>query len=131
MKGSNPGTMLENPKKKEGIESRHDTREPETKRRDRIPTQCRRTQNKKGSNPGTMPENPKQKKGIEFEHDAEEPETKRKRSNPGAMPNNLKQKERITSKHDAREPKTKRWDRIQARCQRTRNKRRDRMYPKA
>ena len=31
MKGSNPGSMLENPKQNKGIESGHDVREPETK----------------------------------------------------------------------------------------------------
>ena len=75
MKGSNLGTMLENHKQNEGIESGNDTgepetnegiesgrnaNEPETKRRDRIRARCRRTQNKKGSNLDTMPENPKQ-----------------------------------------------------------------------
>ena len=74
-KGSNPGTMPENLKKKEGIESRHNAREPETKQRDRIRAQCQRTRNKrKGSNLGAMLENPKQNEGIESEHNAREPE---------------------------------------------------------
>ena len=61
----------------EGIESRRDVGEPETKGRDRIRARCRRTRNKmKGSNPGAMPENPKQNEGIESRRDAREPETK-------------------------------------------------------
>ena len=35
MKGSNPGAMPENTKQKEGIESRRDVGEPESKQRDR------------------------------------------------------------------------------------------------
>ena len=34
MKGSNPCTMLKNPKQKEGTESGHDAEEPESKQRD-------------------------------------------------------------------------------------------------
>ena len=42
-KGSNPGTMPENSKQNERTESRHDAREPEIKRRDRIHARCWRT----------------------------------------------------------------------------------------
>ena len=42
-KGSNSGVMPENPKQKEGIESEHDTGEPEPKGRDRIWARYRRT----------------------------------------------------------------------------------------
>ena len=112
--------MLENPNKNEGIESRHDTREPkiknegidyrhnsrdpETKRRDRVRERCRRTRNiTKGSNPGEMPENLKQNEG----------------SNRGAMSENLKQKEKIESGRNTGEPETKGRDQIWAQCQRT------------
>ena len=75
-KGSNPGTMPENPKEKEGIESGHDVKEPETKGKDRIRAQYRRTINKrKGSNLGAMLENLNQNKGIESRRDIGEPET--------------------------------------------------------
>ena len=50
MKGSNLGTMPENPKQKEGIESRCDAGEPEKKR--------------KGSNLGAMSENPNKKRDL-------------------------------------------------------------------
>ena len=88
----NLGVMLENRNQKARIESRHDagepdikkegksrsnSREPETKLRDRIQARCLRTQNKtKGSNSGVMPKNKKQNEGIESKHDAREPETK-------------------------------------------------------
>ena len=74
---SNPGTMPENPKQKEGIESGRNSREPERKGRDRILVRCPKTRNKmKGSNQGAMSENLKQKEGIESGHNAREPETK-------------------------------------------------------
>ena len=92
MKVSNLVAMLENQNQKERIESRHDAgepgikkegmksrsnvREPETKLRDRIQARCLRTRNKtKGSNPGAIPENLKQIEGIESECDAGEFET--------------------------------------------------------
>ena len=71
--------MLENSKQMEGIESRRDAREPESKQRDLIEERCSRTRKKtKGSNQGAMPENPKQKKGIESGPNAREPESKRR-----------------------------------------------------
>ena len=84
--------MPENPKQNEGIKSKRDVGEPETKGRDRIWARCQRTRNKrkgsnlyimlenpnqtKGSNLGAMPENPKQNEGIKYGHNAGEPETK-------------------------------------------------------
>ena len=70
--------MLENPKKKEGIESGRNAGEPETNGRDQIWAQCLRTRFKrKGSNLDVMPKNPNQKEGIESRHDAGEPEIKK------------------------------------------------------
>ena len=76
-KRSNPGTMPENPKQKEGIESGSNAKELEIKGMDRIWAQCQRTRIKtKGSNLGAMPENPKQNEGIESWRYAREPEKK-------------------------------------------------------
>ena len=62
--------------KKEGIESRSNARELETKQRDRIRALSPRTPNKiKESNQGAMPMNPKRNERIESERDAGEPET--------------------------------------------------------
>ena len=74
------------------MKSRHDSGEPEAKRKDRIWARCWRTQKKKkdqiqarcqrtrnktkGSNEGMMLENWKQNEGIESRRDAGEPETK-------------------------------------------------------
>ena len=71
------GDMPKNSNKKKGIEYGRNTREPETKGRDRINTQCRRTRNKRnGSNLGVMPENSNKNKGIESGRDAREPKIK-------------------------------------------------------
>ena len=60
---------------KEGIESRSNARELDTKLRDRIRARYRRTRNKrKGLNLGTMLENPERREGIESGHDDREPE---------------------------------------------------------
>ena len=90
-KGSNLGIMPENPKQNEGIKYGRNTKELESKQRDRIQARCRRTQNKrkelnlgamqenlkkKGSNLGAIPENPKQNEGIESRRDVGEPKTK-------------------------------------------------------
>ena len=93
--------MLENPKKKEGIEYGRVAQEPETKRRDLIRARCRRTRNKaKGLNLSAIPENPKQNEGIESGRDAREPN----------------QNKGIKSRRDAREPETKGRDRLWAQC---------------
>ena len=106
-KGSNPGTMPENPKEKKGSNPG---------------TMSENSNQNKGSNSGAMPENPKKNEGIESRRYAGEPETKegirilarcrrnrnkRRDSNPSAMPENPKQNEGIKSGHDAREPETK------------------------
>ena len=135
--------MPENLKKKEGIESRRDAREPEIKKR-------------KVSNLGVMSENLNQKEGIESSYDAGAPEIKKegiksrskareletklrdrirvrcvrtqnktKESNPEAMPEKPKQKEGIESGCDAGEPEIKGRDKILARCQKTRKKQTD------
>ena len=76
-KGLNPGAMLENPKQKEGIESKCDAKEPVSKGQDLIWAQCTRTRIKiKGSNLGAIPENLKEREGIESERDEENPKYK-------------------------------------------------------
>ena len=77
MKGSNLGTMPENPNKNKGIES--------------------------GS---AMPENPKQNEGNEFGR-FQRIQNKRKGSNLDAMLENLNQNKGIESGRDARELETK------------------------
>ena len=75
-KGIESGHGAGEPKiKKEGIESRCDARESESKQRDSIWARYPRTRNKtKGSNTGAMLENLKQKKGIKSGCNARKPE---------------------------------------------------------
>ena len=89
--------MPENPKQKEGIESRSNARELESKQMDRIWARCPRTQNKtKGLNLGAMAENLNQNKEIESGRNAREPESK----------------QRVESERDGGEPNTKEKGRI-------------------
>ena len=108
--------MSKNLKQKEGIKSKHDFRDPETKQRDRIYARCWRTRNKtKELNPGVIPENPKKKGMDRIRARCRRTWNKRKGSNQVTMSENSKQKEGIESGRKGR-------DRIQGRCPRTRNK---------
>ena len=73
--GSNLGAMPEIPKQNEGIESGHNTREPDKKGSYRIWAQCQRTRIKiMGSNLGSISKNLKQKGSIESVRKSREPE---------------------------------------------------------